>query len=112
MDWVERRNRNELRRLFHDHNISLLDYFAGEQALDLHWDQAVQIQNRYAKAIIPWEKHGKQRFSRHRFNEMIELWESVWGKRADPDTQKRIQWTADQLNALAAQGGRNAATTR
>lgn len=103
MDWAEIRNRNELRRLYHEHNVAMLDYFTGERAMDLHWDQAVQIQTRYAKAILPWEKHGKQKFSRRRFDEMIQLWEAVWGKRNDPETQKRIQWTADQLNAMAAQ---------
>jgi len=101
MDWVEKRNRNEIRQLYHEHNSALLDYFTGEDALNLHWDQAVQIQNRFAKAIIPWEKHGKQRFSRRTFKDMLKLWEMVWGKLTDPEVQKRIQWTADQLNALA-----------
>lgn len=102
MDWAEKRNRNELRRLFHEHNASMLDYFTGEKAMDLHWEQAVQIQNRYAKAILPWEKVGKQLFSRRRFDEMVALWEAVWGKRSDPEVQQRIQWTAEQLNAIAA----------
>lgn len=102
MDWAERRNRNELRRLYHEQNVAMLDYFTGDRAMDLHWEQSVQIQNRYAKAIIPWEKHGKQKFSRRRFDEMIKLWEAVWGNLSDPETQKRIQWTAEQLNAMAA----------
>jgi hypothetical protein len=110
MDWAEKRNRNEVRKLFHEHNVAMLDYFTGEQAMDLHWEQSLQIQNRYAKAIIPWEKQGKKQFSRRRFDEMIQLWEAVWGKRDDLDTQKRIQWTAEQLNAMASQanGGSHA----
>jgi hypothetical protein len=114
MDWVEKRNRNELRQLFHDHNAAMLDYFCGERAMDLHWEQAVQIQNRYAKAILPWEKHDKKKFSRRSFDSMIELWESVWGKRDDPETQKRIQWTVEQMNAMGeqARGGPDAAARR
>jgi hypothetical protein len=101
MDWAEKRNRNEVRRLYHEHNVAMLDYFTGERAMDLHWEQSLQIQNRFAKAIIPWEKYGKQKFSRSRFNDMVRLWETVFGKLADPETQKRIEHTAQQLSEIA-----------
>lgn len=101
MDWAEKRNRNELRQLYHEHNAAMLDYLTGERAMDLHWDQAIQIQNRYAKALLPWEKHNKQKFSRRKFDEMVSLWENIFGKREDPETQRKIQWTTEQLYAMA-----------
>jgi hypothetical protein len=109
MSWAEKRNRNELRHLFHEHNAAMLNYLNGERAMDLHWEQALQIQARYAKAIIPWEKHSQQKFSRRQFNDMIAMWESVWGKRDAPETQQLIQWTVDQLKELTEKATRKGA---
>jgi hypothetical protein len=101
MAWVEKRNRNEVRKLSHDHNAALLNYAAGNKAIELHWEQALQIQSRIKQSLLPWEKERDKQMSKQRFNAMVELWEKVWGDQSDPETQKRIQWTADQLNAMA-----------
>jgi hypothetical protein len=101
MAWVEKRNRNEVRKLSHDHNAALLNYTAGNKAIELHWEQALQIQSRIKQSLLPWEKERDKQMSKQRFNAMVELWEKVWGDQSDPETQKRIQWTADQLNAMA-----------
>lgn len=106
LDWVEERNRNEVRRLRHEMNCALLNYSANQEAVDLHWDQAHAIQGWIAGSLLPWEKGTRARLIRERAKEMTELWKKVWGDPKDPDVARKIQQTADALNAMAAEKSR------
>lgn len=108
LDWVERRNRNEVRRLRHELNCALLDYFTGDELVDLHWDQALTLEQSVAKVLLPWEKHKKKRLTRRQFHDLVEMWRAAWGSEKDPAVAEKIQRTAEHLRRMAAgvQGGR------
>lgn len=97
LDWIEARNRNEIRKLKHDINCALLTYMAGERALELHWEQAHELQRNYAKTIIPWQTFEKARFSRQVFHEMVDLWKQAFGDPADKSVQDKINKTVNFL---------------
>ena len=101
-DWLAGRNMNELRKLRHDMNCALLNYFAGERALDLHWEQAVGIQNLVQKETMPWREAMEVSMSRSKIHEMSEMWRTIYGDPNDPEVAERIQKTAEHLLASAA----------
>lgn len=102
IDWLAGRNMNEVRKLRHALNCGLIDYFAGEKALDLHWEQAVEIQNLVQKDLMPWRAAMDAKVSRKKIHEMIETWKSIYGDPDDPEVSERIQKTADHLMSQAA----------
>lgn len=97
IDWIAGRNMNELRKMRHDLNCALLDYFAGERALDLHWEQAVEIQNLVQKHTMPWREATEAKLSRKKVHEMVETWKTIFGDPDDPEVAERIRYTADHL---------------
>lgn len=102
IDWLAARNMNEVRKMRHDLNCSLLDYSAGDRALDLHWEQAVEIQNLVQKDLMPWREPMDGRLSRRAVNEMAEMWKSIYGNPEDSEVAERIRKTADHLISQAA----------
>jgi hypothetical protein len=102
LEWLERRNLNEIRKLQHDINCSLMDYFTGDRAIDLHWDQAHQIQNRIRKALMPWVEIEEAAISRKSFYEMVDTWKRIFGDPKDPEVAAKINKTAAALMEMAA----------
>lgn len=88
--------------LRHDMNCALLTYFAGEKVIDLHWEQAVEIQNLVQKVTMPWREAMEAHLSRKKIHEMIETWKSIYGDPNDPEVAERIRNTADHLLSQVA----------
>lgn len=102
VDWIAGRNMNEIRKLRHDLNCALLDYFTGERAIDIHWEQAVGIQNLVQKHTMPWRDAMEAGLSRKRIHEMVDTWKTIYGDPKDPDVADRIRKTADYLLSQVA----------
>lgn len=104
LDWLEDQNRNQLRKLSHELNCSLLDYFTGDKSVDLHWDQALDIQARISKTLLPWERQRAEGYSRNQFKDLVKLWEVVFGKRNDAKTEEKIRHTVKVLSSQKPTG--------
>ena len=102
IDWLDVKNTNEVRKLKHDMNCALLDYFTGDRAVDLHWEQAINIQNLVQKDLMPWRKITEIQLSRKRIHEMVAQWKAIFGDPDDPDVAEKIRQTAEHLMTVGA----------
>jgi hypothetical protein len=110
LDWLEQKNHVEVIKLQHSMHCSLLDYFTGDEAVNLHWDQAISLQHRVSMLLLPWIKYSGGKLKRREFKKLVDLWCSVFGDYRDPQVQERIDRTVKSLYAAAqdavARGGR------
>ena len=102
LDWLEAKHRTEVRKLQHDLNCAMLDYFTGDRALDLHWDQALSIQNAIKKYNLPWAAEEEEVIRHRAFNDLFDLWKRMFGDPVDPAVRKKINYTAEALMTQAA----------
>lgn len=97
IEWLNIKNLNELRKLRHDMNCSLLDYLTDDKALDMHWEQAINIQNIIQKDTMPWRQEIEIGLSRKSVRTMVEQWKAIYGDPNDPEVADKIQKTAEHL---------------
>ena len=90
-----------IRKMKHELNCSLLDYMTGEKVVNLHWDQAFNLQAAVQRDLLPWEPPATSKMSKHLLGELTELWERKWGKIDSPDTQEAIKKTVEGLERMS-----------
>jgi hypothetical protein len=106
LDWLEQKNRNEIRKLKHDLQCGMINYMAGQKAIDLHWDQAHVMQRFIHKSLLPWVKFLGGKMSRRQLKELKAHWEAVWGPMGDKKTLLEINRTVEHLMKIAGQPSR------
>src|SRR5262245_27654255 len=102
LDWLEHKNRVEVSKLQHELNCSLLSYAAGDRAVDLHWHQAVELQNSVRKAILPWVPEEEAKVMRKTVYDMVDTWKKIYGDPNDPTVSAKIDATVAELMKQAA----------
>jgi hypothetical protein len=103
LDQLERNHLKEYHRLYNERVISVLSRadLARESGEKLLEESDSRIDN-IAKIMFPWADLDRTTIRQEQAKQLRELWESWFGKLDDPDTQRRIQVTADWLRNTAA----------
>jgi hypothetical protein len=104
-DWLEKKNQNTVWLMQHDLNCALLDYFTGDKALDLHWDQALTLQHSVKQSLLPWLSDAEQELSKRRAKDLTDMWKAIYGDPNSPETKELINKTVEALERQMVEGG-------
>lgn len=94
LDWVSVDNHNRVDSLRHNLHCNLIQYLAGKEVVDLHWDQADKISKRIKHRLFPWVEDGP---SQATIEKMAADWKAVWGDPKDPKVALEIDRTVAHL---------------
>jgi hypothetical protein len=103
LDHVESEDAVQLAQLEHALHCGALDYRAGTQAFDLHWEQALTLQGRIRRALFPWlPANDRQTAIQRMLAEYKRLHDGL--DYDDPEMQQRIRATVAFLYQRAQEG--------
>jgi len=99
LDWVDQLNRNKISELKHQLHCGLLDYLAGQDAINLHWEQATKTQKQVINSLFPWQGVGPEP---ELIEAMTDQWRGIYGHENDPKVQAEIDKTVKHLLNMAS----------
>ena len=102
LDQLERNNLKEYHGLYNARTVAVLgrSNLERDSAEKLLEDSETRI-SRIGKILFPWVELDRAAVRKQQAQRLRETWESWFGKLDDPDTQRRIQETADWLRNTA-----------
>jgi hypothetical protein len=105
LDRLEQENLKEYHGLYNDRIVATLSRtdLTQESVENLYEASDARIGS-IAKILFPWADLDRASMRKKQAQQMKEQWESWFGKLDDPDTQRRIQETADALEQMARRG--------
>jgi hypothetical protein len=112
VDRLEQENLKEYHRLYNERVVAVLSRtdISRESAEKLLEESDARLDS-VTKILFPWAKLDRKAVHVEEAQKLRETWESWFGKLDDPDTQRRIQETADWLRNTAKRSRRRIVDT-
>lgn len=106
LDFLESRRWHDYLGHLYDLQLRVLDYNTGSQCFDTHWDQAIELQSKLRKELLPWLR-GDPRQSAWR--QMYDIWKENFGDPNDQAVKARIAETITAMMLAAAENAKKRA---
>ena len=107
VDQVEQNNLKEYHRLYNDRVVAMLTRTdLTPEGTDKMLDESVSRIDSIVKILFPWVEIDREAAKQDQAKQLRATWEAWFGKLDDPETQRRIQATADWLRDVKKTPGR------
>lgn len=97
LEGMEDENANRIESIRQNLHAGAITYGVGSEIFDCHWNQAQELNRRIYNRLFPWARQARRQV----YKDLANLWKKVWGDPADPEVQKKIEATVEQLRNLA-----------
>lgn len=100
LQYLEDQNWVQYWRTVHALHAGALEYTAGTDCFDTHWDQALELESKIKKVLLPWLKEDQKR--KEIYRSMADEWVRMYGNPSDPEVYKKIEATCLAMIETAA----------
>lgn len=94
---LESDNLRQILTVQHQQHCGALEYTAGRQAFDHHWQTSAKLLNQIIGLYFPWEAKDQHLTKQEEYVSLRQQWINAFGDPADPETKAKIKRTCEFL---------------